>query len=132
MEAFGKMSPFVTLNVEGVEEKRTATHEKAGRTPAWDEAFVFPINFGKDDEVNLLFTVWDDENIPSKQKKSGKANKDDYCGSVSVSLSEVIRNDEVQTEGDEKEWLPLCVSFSSLSLRQALLCTSYTRTYTYT
>ena len=107
MEVFGKMSPFVTLNVDGVPEKRTATHEKAGKTPTWDEAFVFPIDFGKDDEVQLLFTVWDDENIPSKQKQSGKTNKDDYCGSVSVSLNDVIRNDEVQTEGDEKEWLPL-------------------------
>ena len=107
MEVFGKMSPFVTLNVDGVPEKRTATHEKAGKAPTWDEAFVFPIDFGPDDDVQLLFTVWDDENIPSKVKQNGKANKDDYCGSVSVGLNEVIRNDAVQTEGDEKEWLDL-------------------------
>jgi hypothetical protein len=107
MEAFGKMSPFVTLNVDGVAEKRTGTHEKAGKTPAWDEAFVFPVTFGVDDDVQLTFTVWDDENIPSKQKKSGKVNKDDYCGSVSVSLAKVIQDDQDQTEGDEKEWLDL-------------------------
>jgi hypothetical protein len=52
MEVFGKMSPFVTLNLGGlhvgmeVEEKRTATHVRGGKTPTWDEAFVFPVNYG--------------------------------------------------------------------------------------
>lgn len=106
MEVFGKMSPFVIMEVEGFATKRTATHEKGGKTPTWDEAFVFPINYGEGDEVSLQFTVWDDENIPSKQKE-GKTNKDDYCGSAVVSLTDVIRNDSVQIEGDEKEWLDL-------------------------
>jgi hypothetical protein len=107
MEVFGKMSPFVTLAVAGaLEEKRTATHEKGGKTPMWDEAFVFPVDFGDDEDVQLLFTVWDDENIPSKEKQN-KRNQDDYCGSVSVSLSEVIRQDAEQVEGDEREWLSL-------------------------
>ena len=39
------MSPYVTLTVTGaLDVKRTATHHKGGKTPVWDEAFVFPID----------------------------------------------------------------------------------------
>jgi hypothetical protein len=60
-----------------------------------------------DDDVDLIFRVFDDENIEDKQSKSGFKNDDDYCGMAVVSLTEVIKNDAQQTEGDEKEWLPL-------------------------
>jgi len=56
MEVFGKMSPYVTLTVTGaLDVKRTATHHKGGKTPVWDEAFVFPIDSDADDqEVRAL------------------------------------------------------------------------------
>ena len=115
MEVFGKMSPFVTLTVAGVDseglervEKRTATHVRGGKTPTWDEAFVFPVNYGEDEVVDLTFQVWDDENIEDKLvKRKERTVDDDYCGMAVKSLTAVIKEDLEQVEGDEKEWLDL-------------------------
>ena len=40
---FGKMDPFVELEIAGFSLKKTTVKENAGTNPVWDEGFEYPL-----------------------------------------------------------------------------------------
>jgi len=52
IQTLGKMSPFTKLSV-GKESFSTKQHEKAGKTPTWNQAFIFNLD-GKEVALHVI------------------------------------------------------------------------------
>jgi len=76
---FGKQDPYCKLHV-GSEKYKTKTHKKGGKTPVWDQAFIFTLKSTKHNE--LLHIVCYDEDLLS----------DDCIGRADIPMSALLAN----------------------------------------
>ncbi len=74
-EFFGKMDPYVKC-IFGTEQKKTKTHQNAGKNPRWEETLKFKVN--KESEIKFVIM---DEDVTS----------DDHVGDAVYFLDDVFK-----------------------------------------
>ncbi|MCO5597581.1 hypothetical protein L7F22_051660 [Adiantum nelumboides] len=81
VEAFGKSDPYVTLAIGG-QKRRSKTINDGGKSPVWNESFLFEIPDGPHD---LDIHVFDQE----------KHGSDEAMGSVNISLIKLFAERQI-------------------------------------
>jgi len=74
-ELIGKMDPYTTVEI-GKEKFKTKVQKKAGKTPHWNQTFIFNLE-GKEDALHV--NVFDEELI-----------SDDHIGRVDIPLTKLV------------------------------------------
>ena len=74
-DLIGKMDPYILLKV-GEQIQRSSTKKDAGKTPTFNETFIFNVNPGDELEIE----AWDND----------MGRSDDKIGSITIPINNVI------------------------------------------
>jgi Ca2+-dependent lipid-binding protein len=108
-ELFGKMDPYVQVKIGG-ETQTTRVHKKGGKTPTWEQQFLFNLTGVPAKENTLHIVVYNKETL-----------SDDYVGRGDVVVEQLL------AKGGQAAWYQLVdpSNFRKMCGKLLLTCKCY-------